>query len=143
MRGSQGAMDHLNHRVELRQNLGIPKPKYLVPLALEKWRPSSILLIHLRMLTAIEFDHQVMLHTTEIGDEGGNRVLAAKLGPSALATTEAMPQPTLGVGLIVAQATSVCDQPRHDRGAEMISPSPCPSPPGRGDDCLRLQNTSP
>ncbi len=88
MRGAQGAMDHFNHRVELRQHLGIPKPKDLVPLALKKWRPSC-LLIQLRMPTAIEVDHQVMLHTTEIGDEGWNRVLAATRGPSAWAATEA------------------------------------------------------
>ncbi len=117
-------MDHLNHRVELQQDLGIPKAKYLVPLALKELRPPPVFLRHVGMLPAIEFDHQPMLHTAEIGHEGWDRVLPAKLGPSALPAAEAVPQSTFGVGLIVAEATSAGRQPRHDRRPEMFFPSP-------------------
>ncbi len=128
MRGLQGAMDHFNHCVELLQDLGIPKAKYPVPLALKESRPPPIFLEHLGMLLAIEFDHQPTLHTAEIGHERWDRVLPANLGASALPAAEAVPQSTFGVGLIVAKATSVCRQPRHGRRSEMVSPHPHPLP---------------
>ena len=86
------------------------------------------------MLTSIELDNQATLHTTEIGDKRWNRMLTAKLRPSALPAAQAVLQPTLGIGLIVAEATSVCGQPRHALlFPRVLSPSPCPSPPHAGE----------
>ena len=106
-------MDHVNHGIELLQDFGIPKAKDFIPLALEEVGRSPIRLRHPGMLTSIELDHQATLHTTEIRDKRSNRVLTAKFCASALPAAQAMPQPTLGIGLIVAEATSACGQPRR------------------------------
>ena len=127
-------MNHVDHGIELPQDFCIPKAKDLIPLALEECGPSQILLRHGGMLTSIELDHQATLHTTEIGDKWGNRMLTAKLRPSALPAAQAVPQLTLGIGLIVAEATSGCGQPRHAwRFPPVRSPSPRPSPPHAGE----------
>ena len=106
-------MDHVDHGIQLPQDFCIQEAKYLLPLALLELGPSQILLTRRGMLTSVELDNQATLHTTEIGDKRWNRMLTAKLRPSALPAAQAVPQPTLGIGLIVAEATSVCGQPRH------------------------------
>ena len=89
------------------------------------------------MLTSIKLDNQATLHTTEIGDNRWNRVLTAKCCSSALPAAQAVPQPTLGIGLITA--TSVCGQPRHAWLFPRCSPphpAPLPRMRGRGNDRL-------
>ena len=77
------------------------------------------------MLTSIELDNQATLYTTEIGDKRWNWVLTAKFCSSAWPAAQVVPQPTLGIGLIVAEATSACGQPRH---ALLFLPVLSPSP---------------
>ena len=77
-------MDHVGHGIELLQDFCIPNANDRIPLALEEWGPSQILLRHGGRLTAIELDHQATLHTREIGDTWWKRMLTAKRRPAAL-----------------------------------------------------------
>jgi hypothetical protein len=76
------------------------------------------------VLTAIELEDETTIWAAEVDDERRNWMLATKLRASALPIAETLPEPAFRIGLIVAEATSVGDEPRH-----LISPAkPNPSP---------------
>lgn len=84
MTGLERSTDCFDHGIKLLQDVGIPEAEDGEPLALEEASASPICFAPFMMLTSVNFDHKPALHTTEIGDEGGNRVLSSELRPSAL-----------------------------------------------------------
>ena len=58
-----------------------------------------------RVLSTIELDHQAPLHTTKVGYERTNGMLAAEFSATQLAVTQLRPKFFLGVGNIISQLT--------------------------------------
>src|SRR4051794_23000276 len=80
------------------------------------------------MALAVQFDDEPGLRAIEVGDEGADGMLAAKLEPHESTVSQLPPEPRLGGGLILAElAGSISQQaiPLHGRATH---PSPRPSP---------------
>jgi hypothetical protein len=63
------------------------------------------------VLTPVEFDYERFLTAAEVGDEGADRKLTAKLAAFKLPSSESPPQPGLGLGLFMSElpGARVCE----------------------------------
>ena len=74
----QNAQDDLDHSVDIGKDIVVPKPDHLPAVPFQPGRSTGIGSA-VRMLAAIDFDHQAMSGTGEIGNEAANRMLPPKL----------------------------------------------------------------
>ena len=96
------------HSLHFPQNLVIPESQHTKPFPLQMLLTHSVIghLIHFGMMTAIQFDDQFMSEGNKIGNVGADGGLAAEFA-AALLATKMKPQPTLGIGHVLAQMTRI------------------------------------
>ena len=83
------------------------------------------------MLSSIEFHHQALFETAEVGDERADEELAAEFGAAKLSRTKPRPKLALRIGLISSQSAS----PRAKAlrcSVALGYPHPRPLPAGEG-----------
>jgi hypothetical protein len=80
--------------MRLGLNLLIPKPQHSITLLVEisRSQPILALLLRLGMLTAVEFDNQVLSDAAEIGKVGTNPVLPSEFESATALGSEVRPQ---------------------------------------------------
>jgi hypothetical protein len=61
------------------------------------------------MLTAIDFNHQLLFQTDEINDKETDRALPPKFVSAKLAKAKVAPENSLSVGWIVSQYSRSCN----------------------------------
>ena len=98
MHCQQNRPDQIQHPVDIRQNLIVPKPQDAKALSLKKERSVMVILRIVHMLRAIGLDHHLALKADEIDDEWSNPHLMPKLAAFNLAIAEILPEPFLGFG---------------------------------------------
>ncbi|HXR36280.1 MAG TPA: hypothetical protein VN754_10050 [Candidatus Binataceae bacterium] len=84
----------MKHTLQLGVHLLIPKPQHSITLLVEISRSQPILafLLPRGMLTAVEFDNQVLRDAAEIGKVGTSPMLAAEFEPATALGSEVRPQ---------------------------------------------------
>lgn len=107
VRAVQHTYDTLQNRLHITQNLIVPKAQNPIALPFNESSSTPVCFGLLRMVAAIEFNHQATLYTTKVSYERANRVLAAKFSAAQLAVTQTYPKFFLRVGYFSSQLTSV------------------------------------
>ena len=101
----------MQYGIEMSQDITIPKPDDAEAQRFEFGGAAAIALDLLRMLAAVEFDHEPPVDAAEVDDERSERLLAAKLESSKLAVAQLRPKQALGIGLPPAQMP--CSVPQN------------------------------
>ena len=78
------------YTIEVGQYVGIPKSQSLIAVGGEKSVAPDVVWI-VRMLPAIHFDNELSISTNEIGDIGGERLLANKFVTTKPAVAQRKP----------------------------------------------------
>ena len=131
----QGRGDLLEHIVGSRQHVPVPEPQDKVPGRLDCLRTSRVRLDPRRVLSAIQFDRQLRLHTGKVSDVSFDRHLPAKLVTIEAPVPELRPEAPLGIRHVLAQPARETN-PLHpltrsdDGPSSVLDPT---SPNGRGD----------
>jgi hypothetical protein len=125
-RAAQLLKNALHHSLNVGEHLVVSESQYPEPLRMQKLSALPVKLDSLRVLPAIELDHQTMLHAAEVDDEGADGLLAPELCCAELAG---------------AQSRRRWSARRHgeqvQRSGYAWSPSPWPSPiRGREPMCV-------
>lgn len=93
----------LKNPFKILQDIVVPDAQDGEALVLEKPCSSSVIILLLSMLPAIDFDDQMSFETDQIKDIRAKRYLAAELQAVELTVAERAPEPALRLGLITAQ----------------------------------------
>ena len=91
----------------LLQSLIIPKPQHPITLSIQKRRLPLVILNLLRMLSAVQFNNQTMLHTDEIDDVSAYCLLASEFYSVQPFAAQVMPHFLLGQSHILLQITDI------------------------------------
>jgi len=94
---ADGLVDPLDHRRGLRQDLVIPESKHPITFPFEQVRTLLVSVLLLRMLAAIDLDHELRTQTREVHDVRADGLLPPELPTLDLASAQLLPQPLLGV----------------------------------------------
>jgi hypothetical protein len=125
--GPQSSPDRVRHTSRVCEHIGRRDTQDTVGFACKPAIPERIPsdLIVLRMLAAIDLDHQTALETDEIHNVSANRLLPSKARAVDPAAAEHPPQPTFGIAHVVAQLP--CARIGHERGyltsARQVTPT--------------------
>jgi len=106
-RTSKNFIDHTQNFLNTLQNLGVPESKNPVALRLEKRCADLIFARSLDVLCSIEFNDKPSFRRAEISEVRTDRMLTSKFGATHLPGSQMVPQDSLRVGLLAAQAASV------------------------------------
>lgn len=91
----------------LLQSLIIPKPQHPITLSIQKRRPPLVILKLFRMLPAVQFNNQTMLHTDKIDDISAYCLLASEFYSVQPFAAQVIPQFLLGQSHILLQITDI------------------------------------
>ena len=91
----------------LLQNFIIPKSQHPITLSIQKRRPPLVILNLLRMLSAVQFNNQTILHTDKIDDISAYCLLASEFYSVQPFAAQVMPQFLLGQSHILLQITDI------------------------------------
>ena len=107
-------------------NVAIPESQHAKSSCFNLAIPARILVLLLLVLAAVQFDNELRLQASEIGDVGADRDLPAKSKPTELTPPQKAPQMTLGVGDLMSQpaCSLLCNGIAHTCEASCIAPSP-------------------
>lgn len=119
----------LQDRLYILQYFMIPKPQHAIALLDQEIGSLPILLLAYDMLPSIDLEHQMLLRTAEIRNEGTYGMLPPKFRGLQASVTQLSPKFTLRLSLIPAQpsGTLLCFCISHRDDA---FPSPRPLPIG-------------
>lgn len=97
--------DHIHHAFEILKYVRIPEAQHAKASRFQL--PGSPMVpdypVRSVVLAAIELDHETAFETGEVGDESGDRNLAAEMPAFALEQTQLIPELLLGIGGVAAQ----------------------------------------
>jgi hypothetical protein len=94
--GIEGAQDSLDHAIGIGENVVVPEPEEFPSVALEASR-SALVCRTVRVLTAIDFDHQLVLGAGEVDYEVADRVLPAEFVTRQPAISQSGPHSPFGI----------------------------------------------
>jgi hypothetical protein len=113
-RAGRNSMDRFPHRIQnllrVKQDLVIPETKNLETSRLEKIRSRTIWIGKIRMLPAIDFDHQAGLEADEIHHESTDRMLSAEFDAQLL-VAQMGPELRFGISLLLSEALDFIHTP--------------------------------
>jgi len=98
---AQRPHDRLQYVIGANQRIVIPEPHHTETRLAQIRRPLLVIGLPIRMLAAIQFHDQLLLHATEVRVIPRHGMLPAKLH-AKLRRAQARPQLALGVGLVAA-----------------------------------------
>jgi hypothetical protein len=104
--------DRVDHGIELRLDVTIPKPQHTVTGRSQEAVPPLVVGRTFEMLTAIQFDDEPPIERGEVADVEADLVLSAELETADLAATETAPEESFGICLAV---TKIADVAKHAR----------------------------
>jgi len=87
----------------------IPKPKNAKPFRPYPCVAFGIIRLLLTMLTAIDFNHQVLFQTDKINDKATDGALPSKFVSAKLTKAKVAPENSLSIGWIVSQYSGSCN----------------------------------
>jgi hypothetical protein len=130
--------NRLQHRFLIAQHIVVPKPQDAETFRVKPSGSRFIIGLRVSMLPAIDLDDQSLRKAREVGDVSSNGSLAAKPEACELLSPQEIPEPSFGIGQLLAQIA--CGLNRHSvtvQGRECSErvPHPLPNPPpsrGRG-----------
>jgi hypothetical protein len=96
-------IDPLQHIINVDENLSIPKPNHAVAAPLEQLRTPRIFRCLVKVLSAVEFDHELRVRACKVSDEVSDRELPPEAELAESFGSETGPQLLFRVSLIAAQ----------------------------------------
>jgi hypothetical protein len=84
-------LDGRQDRIDVIQHIMIPEANNLVAMKLQDVGPIVILLETLRVLSSINFGHQLGIEAAKVRNEAPNRNLSAELHPRESPASEVLP----------------------------------------------------
>ena len=134
-RATQDAQDGPLHRINVGQNVGVPKAQHLPAMALEP-SGSALVVGASGVLTAVGLDHKAVFNTGKIDHERPQRMLTAKFVSSQPLSTQRRPQPAFGICHCRPQAE--CRAVGHRRqDSTSVNHPHLPGPEGPGPSLSR------
>jgi hypothetical protein len=100
-------IDRSQNLLNILKYLIVPEAENSIASRLQERRANFILLRKFGVLAAIEFDDEASFDRAEVGEVGSNRVLTPEFHLAHPAASQMAPQNSFGVGLLVAQPSSV------------------------------------
>jgi hypothetical protein len=107
------AIDVIGDRFQSQQHIMIPVTQDAIAQCFQLQGTRSIVLVLSCVLTAIQFDNQLRLRSSEIRNEPAHRHLPAKPESLQLLSSQCAPQGTLGVCGVVAQLACAVSEVVH------------------------------
>ena len=91
------------HRVGSQQDIVIPESNHAKAVRCKIGGSGGISVGRIGMLPAIDLDDELCFEAAEVAEVGTNRMLAPKLGPGQLATSQAAPKQPFSIGSFSTQ----------------------------------------
>jgi hypothetical protein len=98
---SPRGQDHFQNSFPVLENLLVPGPQYGEACLLQPSRP-RVIVLRLRMLPSIGFDHALSFDTGEVEDVATERMLPAESGAIDLPAGHGLPQVAFGIGRVAS-----------------------------------------